>query len=180
MIHLISARIGGGIIPMKEMRIPHESFDAEAFLARAIEFLGKQVSPEVDPTYAIVRVENSENMPVFGPGSEWGVLSALRQEGKIVFFPFAYPDTDGTLICADGNTCGPAFGEDGSTEQLLVGLEDSVGYLVRVQHATLIINSAIHAGGGCSGPAPRVDLYPDCGVLDGPMENFIRSFIEEG
>ncbi len=107
------------------------------------------------------------------------VLKALREEGKKVFFPFAYADVDGTLNCADGNTYRPASGHQDSPEELFVGLEDSVGYLVQVQDGTVTIDSAIHAGGGCPGPAPRVDLYPDCGVLDGPMENFIRGFIRD-
>ncbi len=48
---------------MKEIRVPRESFDAEAFLVQTIEFLGQQMSPRVDPTYGIVRVESPGDVP---------------------------------------------------------------------------------------------------------------------
>lgn len=60
---------------------------------------------------------------------------------------------------------------------MTIGMEDSVGFLVQVKDGTVIINSAIHAGGACTGPAPQVDLYSDCGVLEEPMEEFIRGFV---
>ena len=133
---------------MKEIRKPQASFDAEAFFAPTIEFLGQRMSPRVDPTYAIVWVENSENVPVFGPESGWDVLSALKDDPKMIFLPFAYADADGTLTCADGNTYGPISDDEDSEDGLFIGLEDSIGYLVQVQDGTVTINSAIHAGDG--------------------------------
>jgi hypothetical protein len=162
---------------MKEIRIPLDQFDLAALLDRTLHFLKEQVSPKVNPTYAIVWVERPGGVPVFGPETGWDVLSALSQEGKIVFFPFAYTDADGTLTCADGNTYGPPSDNEDSAEELFIGLEDAVGYLVQVQDGAVIINSAIHTGGGCPGPAPRVGLRSSCGILDGPMDKFIRGFI---
>jgi len=164
---------------MREIRIPLDEFDLGVFLDRAVEFLGGQVPPEVDPTYAMVCVEHPGDVPIFGPEDGWDVLSALKRQGKMVFFPFAHADTDGTLTCADGNTYGPASGSEEYEEEALIGLEDAVGYLVQVKGGAVIMNSAIHAGGGCTGPTPSVDLYPDCGVLEQPMEKFVRSFIDD-
>jgi hypothetical protein len=163
---------------MKEIRIPLDCFGLEAFLGRTIEFLRHQVSPNVDPTYAMVCVERPRGVPVFGPETGWDVLSALREKGKMVFFPFGYTDVDGTLTCADGHTYRPTSDDKDSEEETPIGLEDSIGYLLQVTDGTVIINTAIHAGGGCTGPASRVDLYSDCGVLEEPMEKFIRGFIK--
>jgi len=165
---------------MKEIRIQLECFASEGFLARTLEFLRGQVSPELDPSFGMVWVHSIGDVPVFGRKSGWDVLSALKEEGKLVFFPFAHADADGTLTCADGNTYGPASDNEasGESEETLIGLEDSIGFLVQIKEEAVIINSAIHAGGGCTGPAPRVDLYPDCGLLEKPMEKFIRSFVK--
>jgi hypothetical protein len=164
---------------MKEIRRLLPCFDINAFLARTIEFLKGQLSPGLDPTYGIVWVQSLGDVPVFGLESGWDVLSALNEEEKTVFFPFAYADADGTVTCADGNTFRRASDKEESEDETLIGLEDSMGYLVQVKGGTVIINSAIHTGGGCTGPAPRVDLCTVCGVLDGPMEKFIRGFIRE-
>ncbi len=88
---------------MKEIRIPLEHFGLEALLARTVEFLREWMSAEVDPTYGIVWVQSIGDVPVFGPESGWDVLHALREEGKMVFFPFAFKDDDETLVTADGN-----------------------------------------------------------------------------
>lgn len=164
---------------MKEIRIPLEHFELEALLARTVEFLRECMSPEVDPTYGIIWVQSIGDVPVFGPESGWNVLHGLRQEGKMVFFPFAFKDDDGTLTCADGNTYRQASTDEDTEDGMLIGLEDSIGNLVQVKQGTIIFNSAIHAGGGCTGPAPSIDLRPDCGVLDKPMEKFIRGFIKD-
>lgn len=163
---------------MKEIRIPLEQFDLDAFLARSVEFLGGQASTEVDPTYLMVRVESPGDVPVFGPEDGWDVLSALKLESKMVFFPFAFADADGTLTCADGNTYGPVSDDKDPEDELFIGIEDSVGFLVQAEDNEVIINSAIHAGGACPGPLPSVDLCGDCQVLEGPMMRFIEGFVQ--
>jgi len=163
---------------MKEIRIQLECFNIDAFLARTAEFVRGQVSPGVDSTSQIVSIQTIGDVPVFDPESGWDVLSALIEEGKMAFFPFAYADADGTLTCADGNTYGPGSAEEDSEDEQLIGLEDSIGFLVKIREGVVIINSAVHAGGGCTGPTPSVDFYPDCGVLEEPMEKFIRGFIK--
>lgn len=97
----------------------------------------------------------------------------------MIFFPFAYADADGMLTCADGNTYRRTSTDEDTEDGMLIGLEDSIGYLVQIKDANVIVNSAIHAGGGCTGPAPSLDLRPDCGALDKPMEKFIRGFIKD-
>ena len=164
---------------MKEIRISLEYFYLETLLERTVHFLEEQVSTEVDPTYGIVWVQSLGNVPVFGPEDGWDVFSAVTQEGKKVFFPFAHADADGTFTCADGNTHGPAPDDEDSEDEMFIGIEDSVGFLVQVKDGYVIINSATHAGGACPGPAPSVDLYPDCGLMDEPMEKFIRGFIKD-
>jgi len=162
---------------MKEIRIPLEQFDLEAFLDRTIEFLKGWMASEVDPTYALVWVRSLKDVPVFGLESGWDVLSGLA-EGKMVFFPFAYADADGVLDCSDGNTYGPTSDDEDSEGEMIVGMEDSVGFLVKVKDGIVIINAGIHLGGACPGPGPGIDLCLDCGVLEGPMEKFIRGFIK--
>jgi hypothetical protein len=164
---------------MKEIRLPLEKFDLKALLKRTTRFLKDQVSPEVDPTYPIVWIQSLEDVPVFGPESGWDVLSALADEGKRVFFPFAFTDVDGTLTCADGNTYGPAPDDEDSVDEVIIGIEDSVGFLVQVSEGYVTLNSAVHGGGGCTGPAPGVDLYPNCGVLEEPMNDFIGVFLKD-
>jgi|GEM_PF-514550 len=162
---------------MKEIQISLEEFDLEALLETTVQFLKEQVSPEVDPTYGIVWVQSNDDVPVFGPESGWDVPSGLKKEGKIVFFPFARADADGTFTCADGNTYGAAPDDEESDDYMLIGMEDSIGFLVQVKDGTVIINSAIHAGGACPGPPPSIDLSPDCGVLEKPMEKFIKDLV---
>ena len=164
---------------MKEIRTQLANFDINAFLARTVQFLGHQVSPKVDPTYGIVWVQSVGDVPVFGPESGWDVLAALVKEEKIIFFPFAHADADGTFTCADGNTYASLSDYQDSADQMIIGLEDSLGFLVQVKGGYVIINSAIHAGGACTGPSPSVALYPNCGVLEKPMEKFIQGFIKD-
>jgi len=163
---------------MKEIRIMLKEFDMATFFNRTVEFLESQISTEVDPTYAMVCVEHPGDVPVFGPEAGWDVLSALKLESKMVFFPFAFADADGTLICADGNTYGPMSDDEDPEDGLFVGMEDCIGFLVQVSDGAVIINSAIHAGGACPGPEPSVDLYSGCGVLEEPMAKLIQGLIK--
>jgi len=163
---------------MKEIITQLECFDLESMLERTVHFLKGEVSPEVDPTYGIVWVQSIGDAPVFGHESGWDILSALTKEGKIVFFPFARADADETFTCADGNTYGQEPEDESSENDMFIGIEDSIGFLVQVKDGTVIINPAIHAGGTCAGPESGVDLCPDCNVLEEPMEKFIRSFIK--
>lgn len=163
---------------MTEIRIRLEHCALEAFLARTVEFLREWTSLEADPTYGIVWVQSIGEVPVFGPESGWDVLHALKEEGKMVFFSFALKDDDGTLTCANGNNCGPASEEEDSEGIMLIGLEDSIGFLVQIKDTTFIINSAIHAGGGCPGPLPSVEPCVDCRGLEEPITKFIESFVD--
>ncbi len=163
---------------MKQIRISTEYFDLEAFLARTVEFLRELTSPEVAPSYGIVWVQSSGDVPVFGPESGWDVLAGLKEEGKMVFFPFAFKDVDGTFATADDNTYRPTSREEDTEHGMLIGLEDSIGFLVQIKEGSVYINSAVHTSGGCPGPLPGVDLRSDCGVLEEPMERLIRSFIK--
>jgi hypothetical protein len=164
---------------MKEIRISLEQFDLASLLEKTINFLKERVFRGVDPTYGIVWVQSVGDVPVSGPESGWDVLSAVTKEGKIVFFPFAYADADGTFACVDDNTCGQEPEDEDTENNICIGMEDRIGFLVQIKDNTVSINSAIHAGGACPGPGPAVDLHPDCGVLEEPMENFIRSFIRD-
>jgi hypothetical protein len=64
---------------MKEIRIPLEEFDLEDFLDRTVDFVREWISSEVNPTYAMVWVQNLGDVPVFGPESGSDVLSALNE-----------------------------------------------------------------------------------------------------
>ncbi len=161
---------------MKEIRITLEQFDAKAFLDRIVEFLRISMSSEAHPTYGIFALHNLGDVPVYGPESGWDVLSAFG-EGKLVFLPFAFMDAHGTLACADGNIYETVSDTEGPEIEMLIGLEDCIGFLVQVINGVAIINSAIHSGGACPGPLPSVDLCSGCRSLDEPMANFIQGFI---
>ena len=115
---------------------------------------------------------------MFGPESGWDVLTALKDEGKMVFFPFAFTDGETALTCADGNEYLLDNVIEYYDEKTFFGIEDSLGYLVQITDGKVIVNSAIHAEGGCTAPPSSVDLYPNCWVLEESMEVFIRSFIK--
>ncbi len=151
---------------MKEIRIPLGQFDLEGFLTSTIEFLSEWFPSEVDPNYGIVWVQDIGDVPVFGAESGWDVLCALKEERKTVFFPFAYSDDDGTLICADWITYLRPLTEENYDGRILVGWEDLIGFVVQITDGTVIINSAIYAGGACPGPEQRVDFYPNHGLLE--------------
>ncbi len=164
---------------MKEIKIQLENFDIFAFMVRTIEFLDGQVSPEVDPSYSKISVGRPTGVPVFGPGGEGDVFWAFVEEREKVFFPLACAGADGTITCADGNIYKPAADNEDFKDEMLIGMVASFGFLVQVKHCTVIINSAIHAGGACPGPGPSVDICSDCGLLEEPMKTFIHSFIKE-
>jgi hypothetical protein len=63
---------------MKEIQIPLEEFDVEDFLDCTVDFIRDWMSSEVNPTYAMVWVQNLGDVPAFGPESDWDVLSVLR------------------------------------------------------------------------------------------------------
>lgn len=160
---------------MKEIRIPQEDFNLEAFFRSTVEFLQKSTLPEVDPTHGIVWVNNVGAVPIFGPESGLDMLSVLKEDGDTVFFPFAYND-EGTMVCEDRITYLHHFSEESFQGELPIADKGTMGYLVQIQDGTVIINSAINAGGGCTGKVPCVDLSPDWGFLDKAMESFIRTF----
>ena len=162
---------------MRQIHIPLEYFDIEAFLNETIDYLKKQVSPEVDPTYGIVWVESPGDVPVYGPENGRDVAAAIKEERKMVFFPFAYADQDGLFVCSDGNSYKATDDEEDSEHGIRIGLEDSLGFLIKIEGDRVVINSAIHAGGVCPGPLASVDLCGDCGALEEPMTKFVERFV---
>jgi hypothetical protein len=114
---------------------------------------------------------------VFGPESGWDVLAALKNDGKMVFFPFTHADEDGLLVCTDGNSYKATDDEEDSEHGIRIGLEDSLGFLIKIEGGRVVVNSAIHAGGVCPGPLASVDLCGDCGALEEPMTKFVERFV---
>ena len=160
---------------MKETRIPMDYSHLDDFLNKTMDYVKTVVSPEVDPTCGIVRGESPGDVPVCGQETGWDVIGALKEEGNTVFFPFAYADHDGFLRRVDGNAYGPASHHEESEGTIMIGKADNVGYLVKVEGGRMVVNSAIHAGGGCPGPLPPVDYCKHRQFLDEPMVRFTGS-----
>ncbi len=142
---------------MKEIRIPLECFDVGTFFNKTIRFLKKGMSPDVDPTYAMVWTERPGDVPGFGSESGWDVLSVLNREEKMLFSPFPRADADGTLNCADGDRYTPPSDEADSETEMLMCVEDSVGILAHVKNAYRIINTTICADGASPALLPSVE-----------------------
>jgi hypothetical protein len=163
---------------MKEIRLPLNFFDLEGLLKQTIDFLKEQVSPEADPSFAMVWVENPGDVPTFGPQAGYDVLAAI-QGGKHVFFPFAVYYDDLIVTCADGENYALELDEESDESECFIDMKDAVGYLIQVQDDYVIIDPAIHAGGGSIAPPPSVDLCEDLGPLKKPMAEYIAQFIKQ-
>ncbi len=165
---------------MKEISVPLENFDLDGFINRTIDFLKTQTSEEIDPSAAITWVES----PGLGPHDEdeqgWDFKAKLLEGEVFILFPFAPPGDSVELYCADGKSYNLSSDDDEHEEGIYVDtfFDATIGYLVRVDNGTISFNSAIcPIAGGC-GPPARVNLYPDCGVLEQPMTEFIQGFVK--
>lgn len=155
---------------MRQTNIDVDDFDLAGFAEEVLGFLGGQVSEEVHPSYAIVKVAAPGGFPQFGPGEGRSNFLEELESGHLLFFPFSSSYVDEPVPCADGQS--RQLDED--TEPA-IGDVDCVGFLLQLKQQRLIIDSAIHAGGGLP-PPPSVDIEY-CGVFDAGMEAFISRFI---
>ena len=161
---------------MKEIRTLLDQFALEDFVDRTADFIRKSMFEEEGPIYGLAYADRVGSVPVyvFGPDDGWQVPHVLKEEKAIVFFPFACTMDDQTLLCA-----GRFRYLTDQEDEIPIGCEDVIGYLVQVNDGTVIINSAIHAGGFAPLPLPGIDFFPDCRILDEPMRKFVRGFIYE-
>ncbi len=158
---------------MKENLISIRRFDIETFFDKMVDFVWNHGSQKEHSLRDFVWVESIGDVPIFCDGPSWDVLGGLYEEGKMVFFPFAYIDDLGIITCADGNIYHPL-----SLGQMFMGLGDSVGYLMQVKGSNLVVKTAIHRGGGCAGTTSQVDLCPESTLLSESMYKFICCFID--
>jgi hypothetical protein len=85
---------------------------------------------------------------------------------------------DSGLTAAEGAEAGTHAREASGSDEggPYLGEIDCVGFLVGRQDGYYVIDSAIHAGGACPGPAPSVDAVP-CGVFDAAMAAYVDRFV---
>jgi hypothetical protein len=162
---------------MKEISIPLEYFNMDPFVDKTIDFIKSRIYPGTNPICEIVCVEQPGDVPISDLKTEWEVRASLNEGMRSFFFTFAYADEDGLLVCADGKSYRSGDDDEDSEDGILIGMEDSLGYLVKVENGLVIINTAIHAGGAFPGPLSSVELVKDCYVLEAPMAKFIGTFV---
>lgn len=156
---------------MRTMEIEKAKLHFDEFTREILAFLKTQVSEEVHPSFAIVKVDEPGHVPQYGPEEGHSNFLEELEAGWQVFFPFSSSNVGEPIECADGK----ARAIDDESD-IGLGEVDCVGFLVKIENGSFVINSAIHAGGSCTFPPPSVDIS-DCNVFDVPMEAFLGSFI---
>lgn len=170
---------------MHEIRVPLEWFDLDGFITETLRFLDNHVD---HPTLAITWVQAPGRCPNDETDRNWNFRAKLLDESVFLFFPFAITDMEGSFDCADGQSYRHASygieevdeGEDepeyeDETDESPFG-DDVIGYLIKVEDGTITLNSSICAICGCY-PPPTVDLLPDADFLEGPLVEFVNSFV---
>jgi len=138
--------------------------------------LKTQVSKEVHPSFAIVKVRNLDDPAEYGPDEGRSNFSEELEEGWQLFFPFSSSYVGEPIPCADNVAREPDEEDDEEDSNFPLGDVDCIGFLIQKAGNDFIINSAIHAGGGCPVPPPYVDII-DCDLFDEPMKDFLKRFI---
>jgi len=156
---------------MKQREVAIEKFNMDGFTKAILEFLGEEVSPEVHPSWAIVRVAAPGGIPEYGPEEGRSNFMEELEAGHLLFFSFSSSNMGEPIRCADGQ-----YREIDEESDFCIGQTDCVGFLFQLKEGVLYINSAVDAGGACVAPPPSVDIQ-GCDVFDAGMEAFIDSFI---
>ena len=71
---------------MKQKKVATNDFDLEGFTNAVLSFLGGEVSPDVHPSYAIVKVDAPGGVPEFGP--EEGRSNFMEEFELAIFYFF--------------------------------------------------------------------------------------------
>jgi hypothetical protein len=159
---------------MEEKSITIDNFKLPQFIGSILEFLKTQVSKDFHPSWAIVSVSGPGEVPEYGPeDGNRDIESELINENKILFFPFSSSNVGEPIPCADRKSY--MIDED---SEFSLGYTDCAGYLFKYKGGSLIINSAVHAGGACIAPPPSVDIVEDCDVFELPMIEFLNKYIK--
>jgi hypothetical protein len=156
---------------MKQVVIQIRNFDFDSFAKNILAFLEGQVSGDVHPSYAVVRVAKSGAVPEYGPEKGRSEFVDEIENGKLLFFPFSSSNAGDAIECVDGIS--RVLPDDSA---LILGDVDCVGFLIGLKEGYFTIDSAIHAGGASPGPLPSIDIV-DCDIFDSPMDNYIKQFL---
>lgn len=155
---------------MKELSIPTSKFKFDKFTESILVFLSDVIDKKYHPSYVVMKMNNIDDKPKFGPVKGRANFQDELKSGKLLFFPFTSTNTvDFPIVCADGSNQ-----ELDDDSDFAMGDVDSVGYLFQLKDGKYIINSAIHAGGGPM--MPSVDIT-DCDIFESPMKKYIKKFI---
>ncbi len=170
---------------MREIRVAIDAYNLDAFIRETLNFLELIFQHEVDPSFAVAWVDEHE--PEYGPEDvRRDHVAELEDERKVLFFPFSASNEGGPILCADGEEYVPddwyagEYGLDELDDEaagFLFGASECLGYLIMVEDGQYVFNSAVHSGGS-QFRGPHVELVPDCGVFDVPMQEFITHFME--
>ena len=155
---------------MRQIIVAKEKFEFKKFVKMALKYNKATMSPEVDPSYGIIKTEDGR-WPKYCDEHRENFMEEL-EEGYYLFFRFAGEDTGEPIPCLDGNSIkiGPRSKFHG------VELQE-IGYLFQLKNGKFIINSACHCY-SCI-PPPAIILTKNCGIFAKPMKKYIEKFIKE-
>jgi hypothetical protein len=155
------------------LTLPLSDFDLPAFIAAYRKFCRKW-SGESSVTHLIVGMKKHGDIPSNfleeDAGDEEGAIhAALTKEGLKVFFMLHEPTADDRFLCIDG--------KKRESEDLDINLEDGYGLLVEVEGDKISLHPALYDGSSRS--IPQLTLQGTCSVMEGPMMEFVTTFIRK-
>ena len=151
--------------------LPLSSFDLSAFIAAYRKFCRKW-SGQASVAHLIVGMKRHGDMPTNfleedATDEEKAILDALTEDGLKVFFMMHEPTADERFLCIDR--------KKRDSDDLDINLEDGYGFLVEVEDNKISLHPALYDGSSCS--IPQLTLQGTCSVVEGPMMEFINTFI---
>jgi len=155
---------------MRQITVAKEKFDFKKFVKEALKFNKAQMSPEVDPSYCIIKAKDGR-WPKYCDEHRENFMEEL-EEGYYLFFRFASGEYRELIRCLDGGSI-----IIGPRSNICIGELEEIGYLFQLKNGKFIINSASHCF-SCI-PPPAIIPKTNCGIFAKPMKEYIEKFIKE-
>lgn len=111
-----------------------------------------------------------------GQKKGWDDFFKVLSDGQRLYFPFSFTNIGEPIECADGNVVEL---DDKGNSEIGLGDSDTVGFLLKLEEDSFMIETAAHSGGCCAPPHGDYVEAGNCGEFDKPMEGFIGAFIRK-
>ncbi|MBN1333993.1 MAG: hypothetical protein JW971_09540 [Synergistales bacterium] len=162
---------------MKQIRVPLEGFDMDSFLDAFLDFEEDQFA---EPFSSVYIVGSLGDQPVnLDPGHN-DIYREMGVDRKLVFFSFTAAALENCVECMDGGVyeAVPATGNEleDYRNRFYPSEVTYVGYLMSLQNGYMVIDTALFYSGSPMND-PTLELIDHCGILDIPMEVYIRQYI---